>query len=460
LPHALPCCLEAVLQELRAVLGPAGCLEGAEVPEAARSDASRSGRDLPRLLLRPATVAEVSAALAICHRHRVPVVPQGGMTGLAGGANPRPGDVALSLARLSGIEEIDQKGMTMTLRAGTVLETAQVAAATAGLMFPIDLGARGSCQIGGNIATNAGGLRVIRDGMTRDNLLGLEAVLADGTVVGQLTKVVKNNTGYDLRHLFSGSEGTLGIITRAVVRLRPLPAPRCTVLAALPDFPAVLELLQRARGALPGFSAFEAMWRDYFAFSQDLLPHRLLPDSPPFAVILEADAGAAMERFLETAFGDRVIADALVARSGQDARRFWEVREGLAIDAALPGMLNLDISLPSDRLDDFAQACRTALLRRFPEVLVLFYGHIADSNLHVVVAASPQPDAEVTHAIDAIVYGLVLDHGGSISAEHGIGTLKRAWLCHSRSAAELATMCAIKAALDPAGILNPGKLLP
>lgn len=448
-----------MLEELRAALGPQGCLTGGDVPEAARSDASRSGHDLPLALLRPATVEEVSEALAICHRHGMPVVPQGGMTGLAGGANPGPGALALSLARLSGVEEIDADAMAMVVRAGTVLEVAQKAAEAAGFLLPIDLGARGSCQIGGNIATNAGGLRVIRDGMARDNLLGIEAVLADGTVLSRLTGVVKNNTGYDLRHLFAGSEGTLGVITRAVIRLQALPGPRATVLAALPDFAAVLRLLTRARAALPGLSAFEAMWRDYFAFSQNLQPAPLFADPPPFAVILEADGGEALERLLEAAFEAGVVSDALIAQSLAEARRFWAVREGIGTEAALPGLINLDVSLATGRLDDFARACRAALLARFPAAHVSFFGHVADSNLHVAVSV-PGGGEDAAHEVDRIAYGVVQDFGGSISAEHGIGTLKRDWLHCSRSAAELAAMRAIKAALDPKRILNPGKLLP
>ncbi|MDQ1849882.1 FAD-binding oxidoreductase [Gemmobacter fulvus] len=446
-----------MLAELLAALGPAGCLTGDRVAEAARSDASRSGQTLPLALLRPSSVAEVSAALEICHRHGQPVVPQGGMTGLAGGANPRSDDVALSLARFAGVEEIDPDAGTMLLRAGTVLERAQQAAAEAGFLLPIDLGARGSCQIGGNIATNAGGLRVIRHGMTRDNLLGIEAVLADGRVVSSLGRMVKNNTGYDLRHLFCGSEGSLGVITRAVIRLRPLPEARQTALCALSSYRAVLTLLDMARKTLT-VSAFEAMWQDYFAFNQQIARLSLFADPPPFAVILEAE-GAGLEPLLEQAFEAGVIDDALVAQSQTDARRFWEVREGHAMETALPGLINLDISLPVARLDDFAQACRAGLRARFPDAHVSFYGHVGDSNLHVAVALAGNAE-DGGHEVDRIAYDLVRGFGGSISAEHGIGTLKRDWLGHSRSPVELAVMRQIKAALDPKGILNPGKLLP
>lgn len=449
----------ALLDDLAALLGPQGCLAGDRVPEAARSDMSRSGRALPRALLRPATVEEVSRALALCHAVGQTVVPQGGMTGLAGGANPRADDVALSLQRLTGIEEIDREAATMTLKAGTVLQTAQEAAAEAGFLFPVDLGARGSCTVGGNIATNAGGLRVIRDGMTRDNILGLEVALADGTVLTSLGKTVKNNTGYDLRHLFAGSEGTLGVVTRAVFRLRPLPRARATALCALASYADVLALLAKARVDLPGLSAFEAMWCDYFALNRALAGLRLFAEAPAFAVILEAQTDAeVLQVFLEGAYGAGLVADALVAQTEAEARDFWTVREGHAMDTHLPGLINLDVSMPVGRLDDFARACREALLARFPGAHVSFFGHVGDSNLHVAVALPGGP-RDGAHAVDAIAYGLVRDLGGSVSAEHGIGTLKRDWLGHSRSPAEIAAMRAIKSALDPEGILNPGKVL-
>ena len=442
---------------LHSALGPAGCLTGTDVPAGTAMDASRSGRTLPRALLRPASVAQVAKALAICQAQGLTVVPQGGLTGLAGGAQPGPGDVALSLDRFAGIEAIDADALTMTLRAGTILQHAQEAASAVGLHFPVDLGARGSARIGGIIATNAGGLRVIRDGMTRDNLLGLEVVLADGTVLNGLSGMVKNNTGYDLRHLFAGSEGTLGVITRAVFRLRPAPAPRATVLAALPDFAAVLRLLTRAR-ALPGLSAFEAMWQDYFDFSAGLLGARPFAHSPPIAVLMEADETPAVMDLLEAALADGTVTDALIAQSVADARAFWDIREGLAIDDALPGLINLDVSIPMAQLDAYARAARAGVLARFPRAHVSFFGHVADSNLHVALALPQGADADAAHEAEAIAYDLVRDFGGSVSAEHGIGTLKRPWLGHTRSAAEIAAMTAIKAALDPQGRMNPGKI--
>ncbi|MCB2094209.1 MAG: FAD-binding oxidoreductase [Rhodobacteraceae bacterium] len=455
----------SLIADLTARLGPGAVLSGAEVPARAVSDASETGRHRPVALLRPSSTDEVSAALAICHRHAQPVVPQGGMTGLAGGANPGEGEVALCLDRLSGIEEIDPDGATMTLRAGTVLQVAQEAAETAGFLLPIDLGSRGSCQIGGIIANNAGGVRVIRHGMTRNNLLGVEAVLADGTVVSNLNKLTKNNTGYDLTQLLAGSEGTLAVITRAVLRLRPLPRARCTALCALEDFADVIELLKQARIALPGLSALEVMWEDYFALLQEAEGIRLLSPAPPFAVIIEAEGmdearlTEGFEDFLGRALGAGILTDALVARSLKEAGAFWAVREGHHLSRLMPHLINLDVSLDIGRMEEFATGCRRALRDRFADIRVLFFGHAGDGNLHIA-ADEPLPGQDdATHELCAIVYDLVRKAGGSISAEHGIGTLKRAYLGCSRSPAELAVMRALKRALDPEGMLNPGKLL-
>ena len=451
----------AIIDELRRALGDDAVLTGADIAERCRGDASQTGTHLPKAVMRPANVEGVGAALRICSANHQTVVPQGGLTGLAGGANPAAGDFALSLERLSGIEEIDAAAQTMTVKAGTPLEIAQEAATAHGLLLPIDLGARGSCQIGGNLSTNAGGLRVIRHGVTRDNVLGLEVVLADGTVLNMLNKMAKNNTGYDLRQLFIGAEGTLGVITRAVLRLKPLPQGRSTALVALAAYDEVVTLLSLARGGLAGLSAFEAMWQSYYRFNTQAEGIRLFAHDPAFAVILEtegADHDAALETLLAAALADGLISDALVAQSEKERRSFWTVREGLAMDRLLPSLVNLDVSIAIGGLDRFATACAAALDRRFPGCHVSFYGHIGDSNLHVSVSIAGAGEADL-HEIDEIAYRLVAEHGGSISAEHGIGTLKRDYLGYSRKPEEMDVMRRIKSALDPNGILNPGKVL-
>ena len=452
-----------IIVELRLALGPSSVFTDNAIGLSCHSDASRTGTTRPLALLRPRTVEAISAAMAICHRYGASVVPQGGMTGLAGGANPRSSDIVLSLELLNQIEEIDSEASTITLQAGCVLQHAQEAVAAVGLLLPIDLGSRGSCQIGGIISTNAGGLRVIRYGMTRDNLLGLEVVLADGTILSNLGKMVKNNTGYDLRHLFCGSEGTLGVITRAVLRLRPLPSARNTALVALPNYQSVIALLSGARRHLQELSAFEVMWGSYLSFSQKCEGIELFAVPPPFSVILEVEACHApnsdFTEFLADALEDGILENAFIAQSDREAQNFWSVREGHAMDAALPDLINLDVSMQLGHIGSFAEACADALGVRFPTAHVSFYGHIGDSNLHVAIAGYKGGEAS-SSIIEEIVYGLVRDFKGSISAEHGIGTLKRPYLGHSRSAAEIATMRTIKMALDPKQIMNPGKVLP
>ncbi|MDF1608950.1 FAD-binding oxidoreductase [Hoeflea sp. YIM 152468] len=454
-----------LLAELTAALGPGAVLTGDDLPVRSMSDASETGRHKPLAVLRPTTTAEISAAVAICAHHQQTLVPQGGMTGLSGGANPAPGDVALSLERFAGIEDIDAEAASITLRAGTVLQVAQDAAAAAGFLLPIDLGSRGSCQIGGILANNAGGLRVIRHGMARDNLLGLEVVLADGSVISDLGKLVKNNTGYNLPQLFTGSEGTLGIITRAVLRLRPLPTGRCTALCALSDFDAVPSLLKLARTQLPGLSALEVMWQDYFALMQQAEGVQLFSPVPPLSVIIEtestngSDQTADFEAFLAGALEAGILTDALIAQSTKEANAFWAVREGHRLEQIMPHLINLDISLDIGRMGACVDACRNALHQRFPDIRVLFFGHAGDGNLHIA-ADQPKPGQDdPTDEVYRIVYDLVRDAGGSISAEHGIGTLKRDYLSYSRTPEEITLMRLIKLALDPDGILNPGKLL-
>jgi FAD/FMN-containing dehydrogenase len=422
---------------------------------------------LPAALVRPRTVEQVSAALRVCHDLNVAVVPQGGRTGLVGGATPLAGSVVISMDRFTGIEDLDTAGATMTVRAGTALQTVQEAAEQAGLFFPLDLGARGSCQIGGNVATNAGGNRVIRYGMTRDLVLGLEVVLADGTIVTSLNTLIKNNAGLDVRHVFIGSEGTLGVITRVVLRLYPAPRSTCTALVAVPTYARVVLLLRHAQAALGGtLSAFEMMWPDYYTLMTTRVPGmpQPLPLGSEAYVLIEALGSepapdlARFERMLESATEQEWVADAVIAQSAADARAFWQVRDASGEFPRLgwPSK-GFDIGIPTRGLGAFVEACRAALCARWPSAQTAFFGHIGDSNLHlhVKVTDGDQPQDE----INAIVYGQVREWAGTISAEHGIGTVKRPYLGHSRTPAEIAVMRTLKHALDPKGIMNPGKIL-
>ena len=458
----------AAIEDLRRALGAAAVLAGDDIPARNEHDWSILAPVRPLCVVRPADPAGVAAAMRICAAHRLPVVPQGGLTGLCGGARPVEGSVALSLERLVGIEEIDAAAATMTVRAGTPLETIQKAAADAGLFCALDLGARGSCTIGGNLSTNAGGNRVIRYGMAREMVLGIEVVLPDGTLMTSLNKMLKNNAGYDLKQLFVGSEGTLGVITRAVLRLQPQPACTMAALCGLVGYDAVLALLAAARRGLgPLLSAFEVMWPDYWEVATRRVPgvRDPLAGRHAFTVLVEAQGGDAegdpqrFQAWLEAMAEAGVVADAAVARSLADAAAFWATRDAAAeFTAVLGPHASFDIGLPVAGMDAYAAECRAAFAAELPGALALFYGHIADGNLHIVAClpgAAEQPFA----AIDDIVYRLVRRHGGTVSAEHGIGLKKKPFLAFSRSPEELALMRLIKRAIDPTNRLNPGKVL-
>ena len=461
----------ATLEGLREQLGAAAVLIGADVPDRNGNDWSTQAPQRPLAVVRPVDAAGVSAALKACRAACLPVVPQGGLTGLCGGARPEPGWVAISLERLVGVEEIDPDACTMTVRAGTPLEVVQRAAADAGLYFALDLGARGSCTIGGNLSTNAGGNRVIRYGMARELVLGLEWVLPDGTVVTSLNKMLKNNAGYDLKHLFIGSEGTLGIITRIVLRLHSQPGCTLSALCALPDYDSVKRLLGEARRGLgPLLSAFEVMWPDYW----QVVTERVRVRTPLAAghghghyVLVEAQGtdaaidGPRFQRWLETQMENGLLADAAVAQTLADTQAFWGVRDACAeFFQALGPHISYDVGLAVRDMHAFATACKAALAAALPGCDSVYYGHIGDGNLHLVAwvpgrSVEEQPKTRM----DEVVYGLVRDFKGSISAEHGIGTMKKRYLGHARTPEEITLMRTLKAALDPLGLLNPGKVI-
>jgi FAD/FMN-containing dehydrogenase len=457
----------ACVQALRQALGPDVVTPAPGIDAAYLGDwAVKMTSGAPTALVRPRAVAEVSTALRLCHAHHVPVVPQGGRTGLVGGATPMDGAVVLALERFTGIEHLDTASSTMTVRAGTPLQLVQETARQADLFFPLDLGARGSCQVGGVISTNAGGNRVIRYGMTRDLVLGLEVVLMDGTVVTSLNTLIKNNAGLDIRQVFIGSEGTLGVITRAVLRLYPAPRSTSTAFVAVPDYARVVALLRHAQAALGGtLSAFEMMWPDFYRLMTTGVPGmpQPLPLGSPAYVLLEALGSepepdqARFERMLEAAAERDLITDAAIAQSPADARAFWQVRDASAEFPRLGwSAKGFDIGIPTGQLGAFVEACRTALTRRWTTAQTAFFGHIGDSNLHLhaYVPGGPQPQ----HEIEEVVYGTVREWSGTVSAEHGIGLLKRPYLGHTRSPQEIGVMRALKRALDPEGLLNPGKI--
>jgi len=447
-------------------VGPEVVRTGDEIPVRNWNDWAGLPPERPLALVRPRTTAEVAETLRICDRHRIPVVPQGGLTGLAGGARPTAGSVALSLDRLAGVEDVDPASASMLVRAGTTLQTAQDAAVGADLFLPLDLGARGSCQIGGNIATNAGGNRVIRFGMAREMVLGLEAVTADGTVLSGLNRLIKNNAGFDLKQIFIGSEGALGIVTRAVLRLQPRPRSTAAAFCGLADYAAVVELLQRARSSLGGIlSAFEVMWPVFCDTMFTECPHLKRPFAGTHGmyVLLETQGydpehdAARFERLLEGMLRSGLLGDAAVAQSEADIRRLWEIRDSVAEFPRIFGPhVNFDIGLLPQRAGAYVERLRPLLEARFPGIRAVFFGHVGDGNLHVVTNV---PEGVTHHMIEEVVYGLVREFGGTISAEHGIGTIKKPYLRLVRSEAEIALMRTLKRALDPHNILNPGKVV-
>lgn len=457
------------LSELRRILGSAGCLQGADLPARNRTDWSFLPPSSPLAVLRPASTGEVVEVMRHCHANRLSVTPQGGMTGLCGAARPLDNSVALSLERMSGIESLDADGMTMTVLAGTPLQTIQQAAADAGLFFPLDLGARGSCTIGGNLSTNAGGNRVIRYGMTRDLVLGVEVVLPDGTVLSMLNRMIKNNAGYDLKQLFLGSEGTLGVITKVVLRLYPQPGSTSAALCVVADYTSVLTVLSAARRRLgPLLSAFEVMWADYWHYATEIAtngrPPMAIGDGSHVILIemqgLDEDIdNARFDGFLQQLLEEGLVQDGAVAQSLGDIAAFWATRDAAA-EFANPEVIgphiSFDVGLPVARMEEFTTRAKVALFERIGCHSV-YYGHIGDGNLHVVAwvpGARPQP----LEAASDIVYAIVSDLGGTVSAEHGIGTLKKAYLPLSRGPSEIEMMRQLKAAIDPKGLLNPTKI--
>jgi FAD/FMN-containing dehydrogenase len=455
-----------LLEKIRGIVGEPGILLGADA--AARSDTwPPTGGCKARAIVRPASTDEVSAVLRLCHQNGQSVVTHGGVTGLAGGALTRADDIVISLERMRRLEPVDAINRTLLVDAGLPLQAVHEAATAAGLLFPLDLGARGSCTIGGNLSTNAGGNGVIRYGMAREQVLGIEAVLADGTIISSLNGVIKNNTGYDLKQLFIGSEGTLGIITRAVLRLRPLPRSRQTALVAVADFNSVGSFLPMMDSALGGtLSAFEVMWNDFYSLIvADGKVHGFpLDTSHPFYVLIESSGSqedidrARFEHALEDAFAQQLIVDAAVAQSRQQRAELWAIRDDIDnLFAAMNPLITFDISLSIAHMDEYVRTVRENLLQRWPHGKMVVFGHIGDGNIHLVVSVGSN-DPPLVHAVDEVVYSSLKLFRGVISAEHGIGIYKREFLPISRSDSEIQLMRLLKQALDPKGILNPGKI--
>jgi len=456
----------AIIGDLRAAFDATTVLTGVDIDARYHTDMAGIAVAPPIAVVRPRSTDEVSRFLRICHQARVAVTTQGGMTGLVRATMPMPGEIVLSTERMNAIEEVDTGGGVVITQTGVPLQRLQERVGEVGFMFPLDLGARGSCTIGGNISTNAGGNRVIRYGMTRDLVLGLEAVLADGTILKGVRKYIKNNTGIDLKQLFVGTEGTLGVVTRAALRIFPAPAEQQVALCALPSFDKVRALLDLSRKRLGGdLTAFEAMWNSYYRLTTELVKGVAapLPTNHPFYVLMESSGSdgertrADLEKLLEEALGEEIILDATIASSGAAAAAIWRIRDSsVELSRAIAPSAGFDISLAIDRMEAFADAIEMGVKTIDKDAFAIVFGHAGDGNLHVNAKYSPLADKQ--EEMTKLVYGITGDFGGSISAEHGIGILKRPYLGLSRTAEEIETMRTLKRALDPHHILNPGRI--
>lgn len=457
-----------VLQRIIDRCGPAAVVAPAD---AAQRMLTIRGETMPAVpLLRPASTEEVAFMLRCLRELGRALIPVGGGSGLAGGLRPATGDEwYLTLERMKRIERIDTGSRVAVVEAGVVLQTLQDAAADHALLFAVDLGSRGSATIGGLVSTNAGGERVLRFGMMREQVLGLEVVLADGTVLDLMDEVLKNNAGYDLKQLFIGSEGTLGIVTRAALRLRSSFTGHHAAFLALPSLGDLHRVLGRIEQGLGGtLSAFELMWPEFLrTMTEGEGAHHRMPVAAGAAgyLLVEAEGDdaasdqARLMKLLEILLEDGTIADAAVAQSEAERQAFWAIRNDIdRIMRSWAPLVGFDVSVPIARMADYVAETRAALAARWPGARLMVFGHVADNNLHVV--ASIGADTESRHgAIGEIVYAGVLARRGSISAEHGIGLDKRVPLAAARPAAVLALMGQLKTWMDPQGTLNPGKVI-
>jgi FAD/FMN-containing dehydrogenase len=467
----------AIISVLQTLLGPQGVLTAASDLEPYVVDWRGVYRGAAAAVARPANTAQVAAVMKLCAETGTPLVPQGGNTGMCGASVPNAAgnEIVLSLARMNKIIDVDPLNNTLTAEAGCVLASIQQAAADAGRLFPLSLGAEGSCQIGGNLSTNAGGVNVLRYGNTRDLVLGLEVVLPDGRIWNGLRGLRKDNTGYDLKHLFIGAEGTLGIITAATLKLFPRPAANATAWMAVRDPEAALRLLAlMRRHCNDRISAFELISRHSLELVWRHVPGTRDPlaEPSPWVVLTElADAGdeatlrADLERALEAALHEELVVDAVIAESRSQAQALWHMRESIPEGARQEPVMvyRHDIAVAVGRIPEFIREAQAALEARFPGVRLICFGHLGDGNLHynAYLPERLRSDAAArdAHDVTETVYDIVQQYGGSFSAEHGIGLSKVVELARYKSAVELDLMRTVKRALDPQGLLNPGKVL-
>ncbi len=471
--------MSTLLDTLRQIVGAPNVLTEGDL-SAWEQDWRRRSRGKSLAVVRPANTAEVAAVVHACHDTGTSLIPQGGNTGLSVGSTPDTSgtQIVLSLQRMQAVRQLDKDNLTLTVEAGCILQNVQQAADAAGLLFPLSLAAEGSCTIGGNLGTNAGGTQVVRYGNTRDLCLGLEVVTPQGEIWDGLKGLRKDNTGYDLRDLLIGSEGTLGVITAATLKLFPQPAARLTAWAAVPSMEAAVRLLGLSHQQLgAGLTGFEVMGKFALSLVVRHMPQLRVPFADlaeaPYCVLLEnsdseseAHARGRFEALLEMAFEDGCVLDAVVAESIAQAKGLWHVRESIPLAQAEEGLnIKHDISIAASRIPAFVEHTDALLQREIPGVRLVNFGHLGDGNLHYNVQAPVDGDAKAfldtqEARVNHLVYEAVAEFGGSFSAEHGVGALKVDKLQKYQSPVALGMMRAIKQALDPKGIMNPGCVLP
>jgi FAD/FMN-containing dehydrogenase len=468
--RSTPVDARATLAALAAAVGAANVFAGEDIEPKHRGDLTGKFKTAPAFVVRPASTEEVAAVVKIAAAARLPITPYGGGTGLVGGGVASSGGIVLSLERMNRILEIDRTGQTMTVEAGAILQVVHEAAEAEGLLMPLDLGARGSATIGGNIGTNAGGMRVLRWGMMRDMVLGLEVVLADGTIVSALTKALKDNAGYHWKQIFIGAEGTLGVVTKAVLRLRPAPTTSQTAIVALASFEAATSFLRETQAKLSGrLSTFELMWPDFYDLMTAAQAHkrpRPLPGGAPLYALIEALGNDSrrdpevFEEILSQAMEAGIVLDAVVAASERQRQDLIAVRDELGeAFAPLRPIIVFDVSMALADMPKFIAHADAGIRAEHPDAVILHYGHAGDGNLHLVVSVGEISHA-IEHQVQTAVFTAVRAVGGSISAEHGVGLERLDFIGWTRTPEELALMRTFKTALDPHNLMNPGKVLP
>ena len=416
----------------------------------------------------PRTTEDVSATMKICHAHQQSVIIHGGLTGLVGSTESTKAEVVISMEKMNAIEEIDSMSRTMTVQSGVILESIQRAAMEKDLLFPLNFGARGSAQIGGAIATNAGGLRVFKYGMTRALVLGLEVVLADGTVISSIKKIIKDNSAYDLKQIFIGSEGTLGIVTRAVLRLVEAPKSRNSAFVACQEYAEVVRFLRYIdQGLGGGLSGFELLLKDTYRVlsSPPAIVKPPIPYDYPYYILLESLGSEPkkdrqhLQGLLEKAIEQGLIEEAIMAHNESDLNWFWTLREDVDVMVSqCDNDQHFDLGMPISSMGSYIESTAQQL-KAIPEVnQCYFFGHIADGNLHLVVCKQEQ-SPQLIHQINEVVYRPVKALGGSVSAEHGIGVDKKRYLKHCRTREEIQLMQSLKQTLDPLNLLNRGRVI-